>query len=132
MVSHLDANMICVCVITTNSRVFPGFFSIYEGDFRKSLALFFTLEWGPIHQISVFQRFRDVSATNHFGHSLYLISMELKIVWEPWVVCTGKEFKPSCKSLSSYTDIRSARRITTDSIEFLCVSKIYDTNWECS
>ena len=52
----------------------------------------------------------------------------LKIVWEPWLVCTGKEFKPSCKSLSSYTDIRSARRNITDSIEFLCVSKIYDTN----
>ena len=44
------------------------------------------------------------------------------------VVCTGEEYKPSCESLSSYIDTRSVRRNTTDSVEFICVSKTYDTN----
>jgi hypothetical protein len=38
------------------SRIFPKKFSISKDDFRKSFAVFLTLEWGPIHQISVFQR----------------------------------------------------------------------------
>jgi hypothetical protein len=44
-------------IFNLNSRVFPGFFfSIFKIYFRKSLAVFLNLEWGLIHQISVFQR----------------------------------------------------------------------------
>jgi hypothetical protein len=54
------------------SRFFPGFNNKKKGDFRKSLVVnvFLTLEWGPTHQISVFQRcyifFRRINITVHY------------------------------------------------------------------
>ena len=47
-----------------------GIFSIFKGVFRKSLAVFLTLEWGLMHQISVFQRcyilYSRINITVHY------------------------------------------------------------------